>query len=111
MRKMQMQCTQPFDVYAEKWVSLMKNLRNVFTNFNLDGASVNLGCKDSVRTRLLASVSQMIIIHCVNHCLELVVSVAGKGHTKVEDSVSTLEEVFKFYHYSPKKLRHLQRTS
>ena len=81
------------------------------TNFNMDGASVNLGCNDSVKTRLIDNVSHMIIVHCVNHSFELVVSVAAKGHSKVEDSISTLEEVFKFYHYSPKKLRHLNRTA
>ena len=81
------------------------------SNFNLDGASVNLGCNDSVKTRLIAAVKQMIVVHCVNHSLELVVSVAAKGHIRVEEAVSTLEEVFKFYHYSPKKLRHLKRTA
>ena len=77
----------------------------------MDGASVNMGDRSSVKTRLIETASQMIIIHCCNHSLELVVAYAAKGHKDVEDAVATLEEVFKFYHYSPKKKRHLVQVS
>ena len=69
----------------------------------MDGASVNMGDRSSVKTRLIETASQMIIINCCNHSLELVVAYAAKGHKDVEDAVATLEEVFKFYHYPPKK--------
>ena len=38
-------------------------------------------------------------------------SYAAKGHPAVEDSISSLEGVMKFYHYSPKKLRILRRVA
>ena len=44
----------------------------------------------------------------MNHSLELVVSYAKKGHQVLEDCIGTLEEVFKFYYYSPKEYRHLR---
>ena len=44
----------------------------------------------------------------MNHSLELVVSYAMKGHQVLEDCIGTLEEVFKFYYYSPKEYRHLR---
>ena len=77
----------------------------------MDGASVNMGEQNSVKTRIKAAVHQAIIIHCVNHALELVVSYAAKGHPDVEVAISMLEDVFKFCYDSPKKYRHLQKVA
>ena len=83
-------------------------IRNSVIGATMDGASVNMGEHSSVKTRLINLVTQAIVIHCVNHSLELVVSYAMKGHQVLEDCIGTLEEVFKFYYYSPKEYRHLR---
>ena len=75
----------------------------------MDRASVNMGEQNSVKTRIKAAVHHAIIIHCVNHALELVVSYAAKGHPDIEAAISTLEDVFKFYFYSPKSIDTFRR--
>ena len=54
----------------------------------MDGASVNMGDKSNVKTRLIESASQMSIIHCCNHSLELVVSYAARSHKDVAGAVA-----------------------
>ena len=76
-------------------------------SLNLDGAAVNLGEKDSVRTRAKQAVRQTLINHCCNHAEELILTTAVKGHKPMEDAIATLQDVFIFYHYSPKKYRGL----
>ena len=74
---------------------------------NLDGAAVNMGEKDSVRTRVKQQVPQTLINHCCNHAEELIVSTAAKGHKAMEDAFTTLQDVH-FLSLLPQKI---QRTA
>ncbi|XP_013383761.1 zinc finger protein 862-like [Lingula anatina] len=72
-----------------------------------DGASVNVGANNSVRTRLQNGRPYVVNTHCVAHRLELGALQAIKNNPMLQ----TLEEMFKLlhkhYHYSPKALREL----
>ncbi|XP_070559090.1 zinc finger protein 862-like isoform X2 [Ptychodera flava] len=72
-----------------------------------DGASVNLGNHDSVRTRLQQGRDYIVAIHCVAHRLELGVLDAIKNNNMMQTIQDLLKKLYKHYHYSPKALREL----
>jgi len=91
-------------VYGLSDEDIMKKM----ISLNLDGAAVNLGEKDSVRTRAKQAVRQTLINHCCNHAEELILTTAVKWHKPMEDAIATLQAVLILYHYSPKKYRGLE---
>ena len=78
-----------------------------------DGASVNLGKRHSVTAILNADVESLIIMHCINHRIELGVLDAMKlrdipEFKKMKD---ILMMVHKHYHFSAKAVRGLREIS
>ena len=58
-------------------------LSECFIGFASDGASVMLGKKSGVATRLKARFPQLMTWHCLNHRLELAVNDAVKSCTQI----------------------------
>ncbi|XP_014666762.1 PREDICTED: zinc finger protein 862-like [Priapulus caudatus] len=73
-----------------------------------DGAAVNIGNKNSVKTRLLQECPHLVVTHCVAHRLELGVLNAIKENEMLTTVKDMLLKVHKHYHYSPKALRELR---
>lgn len=73
-----------------------------------DGASVNVGRKNSVKTRFLEERPYIVVTHCVAHRLELGVLSAIKDNDMLTTVKDILLKVHKHYHYSPKALRELK---
>ena len=75
-----------------------------------DGASVNIGKNKSVTSLLKKDLPHLVVIHCVNHRLELaVLDALKKKHFAVFGSIkSVLRLLYKHYHCSPKSLRELK---
>ena len=79
---------------------------------NFDGASVMLGSKSGVAQKLKERVGNYLVpIHCVAHCLELAILDAVKEVPYLKTFQETVEAVFKYYYYSPKKRRELASLS
>ncbi len=73
-----------------------------------DGASVNIGVKNSVSTLIRAEHPYILTIHCVAHRLEIGVLRALKENKHLKDVQDVLQKIHKHYHYSPKALRELR---
>ena len=73
-----------------------------------DGASVNLGARNSVATRFRGQHDYILPIHCVCHRLELGVVNAIKNDNRMTIIQDILKKIHKHYHYSPKALRDLK---
>ncbi|KAJ8042608.1 hypothetical protein HOLleu_09403 [Holothuria leucospilota] len=76
-----------------------------------DGASVMMGAKGGVATLEKKDVPRLVEIHCVAHRLELAVLDALKSNSYLKEVEDIIEEVYKLYHYSPKKRRELKELS
>ncbi len=73
-----------------------------------DGASVNIGARNSVATRFRNARPYIIPVHCVAHRLELGVLQAVKDNDMMATVLDLLKKIHKHYHYSPKALRELK---
>lgn len=85
------------DILAHRWVGL-----------GVDGASVMLGKKSGVATRLKQKYRQIVSWHCFNHRLELAVSDAAKACTEVNPFKMFLDTLYALYSASPKLSRELE---
>ncbi|KAJ8315469.1 hypothetical protein KUTeg_007619 [Tegillarca granosa] len=75
---------------------------------NFDGASVMMGNKSGVSSKIKERLGRgIIIIHCVAHNLQLAVLDAVKGISYLSTFQSTAQQVYKFYYYKPKRRREL----
>ena len=75
--------------------------------FTSDGASVNRGCNDSIKTRLREKSPWMVFIWCVTHRLELALSDALKT-TEFQEVDDMLLKMYLLYKKAPKKIRQLE---
>ncbi|XP_052778454.1 zinc finger protein 862-like [Mya arenaria] len=73
-----------------------------------DGASVNIGRNNSVKTRMMEGRQHVVFTHCVAHRLELGVLSGIKDHPMLVTVQEMLYQMHKHYHYSPKALRELK---
>lgn len=73
-----------------------------------DGASVMLGVRSGVATRLRARFPHLFIWHCLNHKLELAVGDVIKDITNVNHFSSFMDSIYCVYSQSPKNLRELK---
>ena len=79
---------------------------------NMDGASVNMGAKYGVAKILSDCVNHRVIItHCVAHRLELGVLDAAKTESYLDQFISTIKRIYRFYSPSPKRRAHLRSIS
>ncbi|XP_015763634.1 PREDICTED: zinc finger protein 862-like [Acropora digitifera] len=79
---------------------------------NFDGASVMMGQKTGVATRLKERIgNHHVTTHCVAHNLELAIADAIKEVSHYSKFEETVKGIFKFYFYSPKKRRELSQIS
>ena len=75
--------------------------------FASDGASLNRGCKDSIKTNLRELSPWMLFIWCIAHRLELG-SNDALGSTEFKEVDERLQQMFYLYRNAPKKLRQLK---
>ena len=74
---------------------------NRVMGFGSDGASVMVGRRAGVATRLKERNPQMVAIHCVAHRLALAVAQAGDGVPYIKKFKILLHNLFSFYDNSP----------
>ena len=74
---------------------------------NFDGASVMMGSKSGVATRIQQSFPWVIPIHCVTHKLELGILDGVKAVKYLSEFEAIVKTIYLFYHYSPKRRREL----
>ncbi|XP_033981881.1 E3 SUMO-protein ligase KIAA1586-like [Trematomus bernacchii] len=82
-------------------------LKECLVGFCSDGASVMVGRKNGVYTKLRSKYPGLIGWHCLNHRLELSVSDAVKHCTETNHFTAFLDKLYCLYHQSPKNLREL----
>ena len=75
--------------------------------FTSDGASVNRGCNNSIKTCLREESPWMVFIWCIAHRLELALSNALKT-TEFQEVDDMLLKMYFLYKKAPKKLRQLE---
>ena len=78
---------------------------------NFDGASVMMGSKSGVATRIKQEAPHVIPVHCVAHTIELAVLDAVKNLDFVSRFEETLKGIYNFYHFSPKRRRDIKQIS
>ncbi len=61
------------------------------SSFGSDGASVMIGCRNGVATKLLPYDEQMLSVHCICHRLALA---SGQAAYRIERLSTRLVEVF-----------------
>ena len=88
------------DVLNDQWLGLA-----------VDGASVMLGNKAGVYTKLKELFPQLIGWHCFNHRLELSVNDAIKSCTEVNHFKFFIQKLYTLYSASPKNRRCLERVA
>ena len=91
--------------FSEEW--LQKN----WVSFVCDGASVMLGKKTGVATRLTARYPNLFTWHCMNHRLELAVSDAVDEVQAVNHFKVFMDKIHNLYSQSSKNARELQEAA
>lgn len=93
----------------EALIYCMKNngFSNEYLSKNLiafcsDGASVMLGSKSGVATRVLKDFPNIIIWHCLNHRLQLVLDDSISDISEINHFKSFLDKIYSIYHQSNK---------
>ena len=87
----------------------LSDWRNNLVSCCFDGASVMIGCKSGVSTRLAKDAPHIIPIHCCAHRLELAIkNIDSPLITEVED---TVQECYKYYRWSNTNWEELQETA
>ena len=85
------------------------NWRQNLTNITTDGAPVMLGRKGGAVALIRAdNCEHLIDFHCANHRLELAIKHGSKEVPYMEHLDTTLQNIYKFYHYSPLNWHGLQ---
>lgn len=98
--------TQAIDESFQE-LNLDRPYEDKLVGFCSDGASVNRGCKESIKTVLQEKSPWMIFLWCVAHRLEL--SLADALESTSFDSVDEmLRQLFYLYKRAPKKYRQLK---
>lgn len=80
-------------------------LNECLVGFCCDGASVMLGRKAGVFTKLKSKCPCLIGWHCLNHRLELSVGVAVKCCTEINHFTNFMDKLYSLYHQSPRNQR------
>lgn len=75
--------------------------------FASDGASVMLGKKSGVATRLMEQYPHLLTWHCMNHRLELAVNDAVENVTAINHFKSFIDQIYSLYSQSSKNQREL----
>lgn len=88
--------------FTEEW--LLEN----WVTFVSDGASVMLGKKSGVATRLTSRFPRLFVLHCMNHRLELAVSNAVDEVTGVNHFKIFMQKLYSLYSMSNKNERELK---
>ncbi|KAK6182072.1 hypothetical protein SNE40_009836 [Patella caerulea] len=83
--------------FESKWVGFMA-----------DGASVNMGKKHGLGELLKKEMDWLIVIHCLNHRLELAAKDTFSGCSEFGDMMAILNSLRSLYNHSPKRLRELR---
>jgi len=79
-----------------------KYLMTNFVAFACDGASAMLGKKSGVATIIVEKYRNVIVWHCLNHCLELAVGDAIREVTAVNHFQMFFDKLYSLYSRSPK---------
>ena len=82
-------------------------LTSKLVGFCSDGASVNMGRKSGIAQLLKADCPWLVVMHCLNHRLELAAKDAFKG-TSIDAVLTMLNTLHQLYDSSPKRWRDLQ---
>lgn len=82
-------------------------LKNNFVSFASDGASVMVGRKSGVASRLTAMYPNLITWHCLNHRLELAVGDAASECQGINHFRSFMDSLYALYSRSPLMQRQL----
>ena len=98
--------TQAIDESFED-LNLDRPYHEKLVGFCSDGASVNRGCKESIKTALQEKSPWMVFLWCVAHRLELSLEDALKS-TSFEAVDEMLRQLFYLYKKAPKKYRQLK---
>ena len=85
----------------------MGDIYKKIVNANFDGASVMSGSKTGVQTRMKEVQPGMVYTHCTAHRLELAVLDSIKFDDYLEIFDSNINNIFKFYYYSPTRRKKL----
>ncbi|XP_033755692.1 zinc finger protein 862-like [Pecten maximus] len=84
-------------------------LKTKLVSCNFDGAAVMLGKKGGVAVKLEQMAEHPIIkVHCVAHNLELGFLDAVKSLEYMSHFQNTIQQIYKFYYYSPKRRMELK---
>ena len=86
-------------------------LKECLLGFCSDGASVMLGRKAGVYTKLKARYPAVVGWHCLNHRLELSVGDAVKSCVEINHFTSFLNKLYCLCNQSPKHLRELEEAA
>ena len=88
-----------------------ENAENKLVGFACDGASVNVGSSSGVIALMHDKISHSIVlIHCLNHRIELAFKDAVKGQKLYAKVDGMLAELYKFYHTSALQTENLKST-
>lgn len=82
-------------------------LSDCWIGLGIDGASVMLGSKSGVATRLISKFPFILSWHCFNHRLELSVNDAIKACTEINHFKVFMDTLYATYSVSPKSQREL----
>ena len=83
-------------------LALYKVLFEKYISVATDGASVMTGIRSGVTTRLGEQNPFIIKSHCVAHGLALAASQAANSDNYLKKYQDTINEIYKYYHYSSK---------
>lgn len=86
-------------------------IKNNMVTLLTDGASVMVGSKSGVWTRMKADIPHLLTFHCMAHRLELSVHDVKKDVTGVNRFTSFMDKLYSFYSASPKNTRAIQDIS
>ena len=75
-----------------------------------DGAGNMQGAHRGAGSRIRRLWPKAIVVHCEGHRLNLVVVDSVKGLRLVENAMGMIDELWTFFHYSPKRTHHLSDT-
>ena len=75
----------------------------------LDGAAVNMGKYRSVKAVLQAKFPWLVVIHCINHNLELAIGDLRKNDPDYLNFDETLKDIYSMFHFSIKKGREIEK--
>jgi hypothetical protein len=81
------------------------------TGISTDDAASLLGTEHGLIKKVRSNLSNVIGVHCVAHRLNLSVLSAVKNGKFIDDTDSTLKKLYKFYRYSPERLRQLKQVA